>query len=357
MTRACVRKKRGDGCSAAAELLSASVTFHAERVCGEDRWASLRPSPSISVGTAPQKQRGKCRNIISAPFFHPTLLENRWSDQKLGAFAIFAVRSHHETEEGRNACREYRWEQLLTPSSRRSAARLDKAEGTSVWGSWYSSVFHSGLLITIAHFLYLIFLSPFWGWKLSVVASPLGAQRKKHTRAPEKSVESSATCFKSSRKDRTWIMASLYQRFTGKINTTNSFPQPPEASRLLGGQVADDENAAKPAQQHVDGRAPIQYRKKCVQDDEDVRRFCFFWPIYDCGEGVCSIKYFKSDNSQRKIKKKRGSVTLLLVALRKFLKDCCCPSAQGVFSFVTLSFAAWISDSAVNHQLVQAISS
>lgn len=70
-------------------------------------------------------------------------------------------------------------------------------------------------------------------------------------------------------------MASLYQRFTGKINTTNSFPQPPEASRLLGGQVADDENAAKPAQQHADGRAHVQYRKKCLQDDEDVRRFSF----------------------------------------------------------------------------------
>lgn len=55
--------------------------------------------------------------------------------------AIFAVRRHHETEEGRKACREYRWEQLLTPPSRWSAARLDKAEGTSAWGFWYSSVF------------------------------------------------------------------------------------------------------------------------------------------------------------------------------------------------------------------------
>uniref|UniRef100_A0A8B9RHT7 Dipeptidyl-peptidase 6b n=1 Tax=Astyanax mexicanus TaxID=7994 RepID=A0A8B9RHT7_ASTMX len=30
-------------------------------------------------------------------------------------------------------------------------------------------------------------------------------------------------------------MASLYQRFTGKINTSKSFPHPPEASHLLGG--------------------------------------------------------------------------------------------------------------------------
>lgn len=125
-----------------------------------------------------QNRGESVETLFLPPFFHPTLLENRWSDQKLGAFAIFAVRRHHETEEGREACREYRWEQLLTPPSRRSAARLDKAEGTSVWGFWYSSVFHSGLLITIAQFLYLIFLSPSRGWKLSVVASPLSAQRK-----------------------------------------------------------------------------------------------------------------------------------------------------------------------------------
>ncbi|CAB1432387.1 unnamed protein product [Pleuronectes platessa] len=64
-------------------------------------------------------------------------------------------------------------------------------------------------------------------------------------------------------------MASLYQRFTGKINTANSFPHPPEASRLLGGQVADEENAVKsPQQQVVDGRAHVPYRKKCVREDE-----------------------------------------------------------------------------------------
>uniref|UniRef100_A0A7N6C207 Dipeptidyl-peptidase 6b n=1 Tax=Anabas testudineus TaxID=64144 RepID=A0A7N6C207_ANATE len=64
-------------------------------------------------------------------------------------------------------------------------------------------------------------------------------------------------------------MASLYQRFTGKINTTNSFPHPPEASHLLGGQVADEENAAKTPQQLVDGRPHVQYRKKCLREDED----------------------------------------------------------------------------------------
>lgn len=70
-------------------------------------------------------------------------------------------------------------------------------------------------------------------------------------------------------------MASLYQRFTGKINTSNSFPHPPEASRLLGGQVADEENAAKTTQQLVDGRPHVQYRKKCLREDEDVRHLRF----------------------------------------------------------------------------------
>lgn len=70
-------------------------------------------------------------------------------------------------------------------------------------------------------------------------------------------------------------MSSLYQRFTGKINTTNSFPHPPEASHLLGGQVADEENAAKNLRQVVDGKPHVQFRKKCQQEDEDVRLFYF----------------------------------------------------------------------------------
>ena len=66
-------------------------------------------------------------------------------------------------------------------------------------------------------------------------------------------------------------MASLYQRFTGKINTTNSFPHPPEASHLLGGQVTDEENGGKTPQQINDGRPHAQSRKKCLREDEDVR--------------------------------------------------------------------------------------
>ncbi|XP_053739390.1 dipeptidyl aminopeptidase-like protein 6 isoform X3 [Synchiropus splendidus] len=62
-------------------------------------------------------------------------------------------------------------------------------------------------------------------------------------------------------------MASLYQRFSGKINTNNSFPHRPEASHLLGGHVADEE---KTPQTLTDGRPHVQYhRKKCSREDED----------------------------------------------------------------------------------------
>ncbi|KAM6948501.1 A-type potassium channel modulatory protein DPP6-like [Aplochiton taeniatus] len=64
-------------------------------------------------------------------------------------------------------------------------------------------------------------------------------------------------------------MASMYQRFTGKINTNNSFPHPPEASRLLGGQVREEENAGKPPQPVADGRPCVKFRKKSTRDDED----------------------------------------------------------------------------------------
>lgn len=67
-------------------------------------------------------------------------------------------------------------------------------------------------------------------------------------------------------------MASLYQRFTGKINTNNSFPHPPEASHLLGGQVADEENNTRMTPQPVaDGRPNVPHRKKNASEDERVR--------------------------------------------------------------------------------------
>uniref|UniRef100_A0A8C7SGA0 Dipeptidyl-peptidase 6b n=1 Tax=Oncorhynchus mykiss TaxID=8022 RepID=A0A8C7SGA0_ONCMY len=64
-------------------------------------------------------------------------------------------------------------------------------------------------------------------------------------------------------------MASLYQRFAGKINTKNSFPHPPEASHLLGGQVADEENNTRKTPQPVaDGRPHVPHRKKNANEDE-----------------------------------------------------------------------------------------
>ncbi|CAG05442.1 unnamed protein product [Tetraodon nigroviridis] len=58
-------------------------------------------------------------------------------------------------------------------------------------------------------------------------------------------------------------MASLYQRFTGKIDTGSSFPAPPEASRLLG-------QGEQPAEIQRPGLVP-PYGRRC--EDEDVRRF------------------------------------------------------------------------------------
>uniref|UniRef100_A0A7N5ZQR2 A-type potassium channel modulatory protein DPP6 n=1 Tax=Anabas testudineus TaxID=64144 RepID=A0A7N5ZQR2_ANATE len=57
-------------------------------------------------------------------------------------------------------------------------------------------------------------------------------------------------------------MASLYQRFTGKINTNKSFPDPPEASRLLGQSVEGDRavESQRPGSQH-------QHRRHCEDED------------------------------------------------------------------------------------------
>lgn len=61
-------------------------------------------------------------------------------------------------------------------------------------------------------------------------------------------------------------MASLYQRFTGKINTGSSFPLPPEASRLLG-QGEQQAETQRPGLMRP-------YSQRC--EDEDVRRFSLF---------------------------------------------------------------------------------
>lgn len=77
-------------------------------------------------------------------------------------------------------------------------------------------------------------------------------------------------------------MASLYQRFTGKINTSNSFPHPPEASHLLGGQVPEEESKAGKSPHHPSSRPPVQYRKRNACEDEDVRVALLFSLRADC---------------------------------------------------------------------------
>ncbi|XP_027542647.1 dipeptidyl aminopeptidase-like protein 6 isoform X2 [Neopelma chrysocephalum] len=68
-------------------------------------------------------------------------------------------------------------------------------------------------------------------------------------------------------------MASLYQRFSGKINTSRSFPIPPEASHLLGAQSSEEDGAAgktsRPLQQES-SRPRFQYqsRSDCEEEDE-----------------------------------------------------------------------------------------
>uniref|UniRef100_A0A672H9U8 A-type potassium channel modulatory protein DPP6 n=1 Tax=Salarias fasciatus TaxID=181472 RepID=A0A672H9U8_SALFA len=58
-------------------------------------------------------------------------------------------------------------------------------------------------------------------------------------------------------------MASLYQRFSGKINTNTSFPNPPEASHLLG-QGAEGE---RPAESRLAG-LQRPHRSRCEDEDE-----------------------------------------------------------------------------------------
>uniref|UniRef100_A0A8B9UKJ9 Uncharacterized protein n=2 Tax=Anas TaxID=8835 RepID=A0A8B9UKJ9_9AVES len=68
-------------------------------------------------------------------------------------------------------------------------------------------------------------------------------------------------------------MASLYQRFSGKINTSRSFPVPPEASHLLGAQCSEEDGAAgktpRPLQQES-SRPRFQYQPRSDCEEEDV---------------------------------------------------------------------------------------
>ena len=143
----------------------------------------------------------------------------------------------------------------------------------------------------------LLPLYPIGNWRSSLIG--LRSKRvEKQPATPDKS-EPSGVCFFSP----AWTccsccrcfnfvflfepttMASLYQRFSGKINTNNSFPHPPpEASRLLGVQAADEENGGKPREpRHAEARAHLPFRKK-RSEDEAVRpssfiktHSCFFF--------------------------------------------------------------------------------
>lgn len=68
-------------------------------------------------------------------------------------------------------------------------------------------------------------------------------------------------------------MASLYQRFSGKINTSRSFPVPPEASHLLGAQCSEEDGSAgktpRPLQQEG-SRPRFQYQPRSDCEEEDV---------------------------------------------------------------------------------------
>ncbi|KAL1768157.1 dipeptidyl aminopeptidase 6 isoform X1, partial [Sigmodon hispidus] len=69
--------------------------------------------------------------------------------------------------------------------------------------------------------------------------------------------------------------------FTGKINTSRSFPAPPEASRLLGGQGPEEDAgpkplgpqaqaAAAPRERGGKGSRPrFQYQARSDCDEED----------------------------------------------------------------------------------------
>ena len=124
-------------------------------------------------------------------------------------------------------------------------------------------------------------------------------------------------------------MASLYQRFTGKINTNNSFPNPPEASHLLG-QGAEGERPAESQQ-----RPRLQHQYSRHSEDEDVRInlsvFLFsFWPFL---RTRCAL--WRSDRLQtyRSSKPIREAIYLmpfksLLITTRTFQRRTCQTSAS-----------------------------
>lgn len=277
-------QKSANDSRATVKLLSAQVTSHAERVCGEDRWALCVLDTLCASGQSVKKHGRKCRNTIFCPFFILWAIARSVLGNRRGYLirnsarlpAISAVRRHRENWRGETACCEYRWEQLLTPPAHRSAVRLDRTVRTSLRRIHLLVGLSSRAVGPGDAYLqapYLIFFCSIPEVNTGCLPSLLLEAHRQQPEPRKKESEQSVTCSKLFYLDWTCIMASLYQRFTGKINTTNSFPHPPEASHLLGGQVADEENAVKSPQQLVDGKPHVQYRKKCLPEDEDVRHF------------------------------------------------------------------------------------
>uniref|UniRef100_A0A3Q1G9L6 Uncharacterized protein n=1 Tax=Acanthochromis polyacanthus TaxID=80966 RepID=A0A3Q1G9L6_9TELE len=95
-------------------------------------------------------------------------------------------------------------------------------------------------------------------------------------------------------------MASLYQRFTGKINTNKSFPNPPEASHLLGQNVEGD--------RPVDNQRPrLQRPYRRHSEDEDVRN-----PLY--------LSHYIIDFGRRTLCPFKSSASLVVLSVYLHLR-------------------------------------
>ena len=72
-------------------------------------------------------------------------------------------------------------------------------------------------------------------------------------------------------------MASLYERFAGKIDTNKSFPEhsPPEASLLLGQGVEEEATTPDPGP----GPDLLRHRFQPHCEDEDVRMNLIYPPL------------------------------------------------------------------------------
>ncbi|XP_061443117.1 dipeptidyl aminopeptidase-like protein 6 isoform X8 [Rhineura floridana] len=82
-------------------------------------------------------------------------------------------------------------------------------------------------------------------------------------------------------------MASLYQRFGGKINTSRSFPVTPEASHLLGPQCAEEDSSAAAAAAAASANAATGGGGKAsrsLQPDNPRPRFQYQARRSDCEE-------------------------------------------------------------------------